>query len=177
MVMKGAGMTQDELYLRATGEFGAALKRIAAAYEADPDQRHDLLQEMHLALWRSFASFAGKCALRTWVYRVCNNVAISKRLRRRVKLRLVSLEELDEIVSGADEPELAAGQTHALARLRRMIRSLDPPDDQVMLLYLEDLDAGSIGEITGLSANAVALRIHRIKTVLARQFRQGECGG
>ena len=43
-----------------------------------------------------------------------------------------------------------------------------------MLLYLEDLDAGAIGEITGLSAGAVATRIHRIK-VLAGAPRQGPC--
>jgi RNA polymerase sigma-70 factor (ECF subfamily) len=43
-----------------------------------------------------------------------------------------------------------------------------------MLLYLEDMDAGAIGEVTGLSARAVATRIHRIKALLARNFRQGE---
>ena len=43
-----------------------------------------------------------------------------------------------------------------------------------MLLYLEDMDAAGIGEITGLSARAVATRIHRIKALLARHFRQGE---
>ena len=43
-----------------------------------------------------------------------------------------------------------------------------------MLLYLEDMDAQTIGDITGLSARAVATRIHRIKALLARHFRQGE---
>jgi RNA polymerase sigma-70 factor (ECF subfamily) len=166
-------MTQDELYLRAVDEFGPVLKRKAQAYEADRDQRRDLLQEMHLAIWRSFATFAGQCSMRTWVYRVCHNVAISTRVRRPRKPPLVSLDELDEAVS-PDEPETAASNAHALARLKSMIRRLDPPDDQVMLLYLEDVDAESIGEITGLSARAVATRIHRIKSLLSRNFRQGE---
>ncbi len=162
-------MTQDELYLRAAAEFGPALVRLARAYEADADQRRDLLQDMHLALWRSFAHFAGQCSLRTWVYRVCHNTAISKRTRRR-KVPLVSLEDLAE-TAGPDDPEIAAGTAHALARLEMLIRRLTPPDDQVMLLYLEDIDAASIGEITGLSARAVATRIHRIKALLSRQFR------
>ena len=55
-----------------------------------------------------------------------------------------------------------------------LIRRLTPPDDQVMLLYLEDVDAASIGDITGLSARAVATRIHRIKAMLSRKFRPGE---
>jgi len=165
-------VTQDELYLRAVAEFGPALARLARAYETDADQRRDLLQDIHFALWRSFASFGGHCSLRTWTYRVSHNTAISARLRRR-KARLVSLQELIETPS-SDDPESAVGNALALARLEILIRRLAPPDDQVMLLYLEDLDAGSIAEITGLSAGAVATRIHRIKAVLSRQFRQGE---
>jgi RNA polymerase sigma factor (sigma-70 family) len=167
--MEGAGMTQDELYLRAAAEFGPALVRLTRVYEADADQRRDLLQDMHLALWRSFAHFAGQCSLRTWIYRVCHNTAISKRARQR-KVPLISLEALAE-TAGPDDPEIAAGNAHALARLEMLIRRLTPPDDQVMLLYLEDIDAASIGEITGLSARAVATRIHRIKALLSRQFR------
>jgi RNA polymerase sigma-70 factor (ECF subfamily) len=165
-------MTQDEHYLRAMAEFGPALARLARTYETDADQRRDLLQDVHLALWRSFAGFAGQCSLRTWVYRVAHNVAISTRLRRR-KARLVSLEALDELAA-PDDPEGAVGNAHLLARLQTLIRRLTPPDDQVMLLYLEDLDAASIAEITGLSAGAVATRIHRIKQLLSRRFLEGE---
>ena len=165
-------MTQDELYLRAMAEFGPALARLARGYEADPDQRRDLLQDIHFALWRSFASFAGQCSLRTWIYRVSHNTAISARLRRR-RPRLVSLEELVE-APAPEDPESAVGNARALARLEILIRRLAPPDDQVMLLYLEDLDAASIAEITGLSARAVATRIHRVKALLSRQFRQGD---
>ncbi|HEY7807708.1 MAG TPA: sigma-70 region 4 domain-containing protein, partial [Croceibacterium sp.] len=47
------------------------------------------------------------------------------------------------------------------------IHRLKPADRQVMLLYLEDLTAAEIGEVTGLSAGAVAVRIHRLKALLA----------
>ncbi|MDA1314615.1 MAG: hypothetical protein O2968_14845, partial [Acidobacteria bacterium] len=50
------GLTQDDLYRWVAGEYGAALDRLAGAYEADVDKRRDLLQEVHVALWRSFAS-------------------------------------------------------------------------------------------------------------------------
>jgi len=165
-------MTQDEHYLHAIAEFGPALARLARAYEPDADQRRDLLQDVYLALWRSFAGFAGQCSLRTWVYRVAHNTAISARLRRR-KARLVSLEELADLAAPGD-PETAAGEAHLLARLQALIRGLAPPDDQVMLLYLEDQDAASIAEITGLSAGAVATRIHRIKQLLSTRFRDGD---
>ena len=163
-------MTQDEHYLRAIEEFGPALVRLVRAYEQDADLRHDLSQDVYFALWRSFANFAGQCSLRTWVYRVANNTVISARLRRR-KVRLVSLEELADIPA-LDDPESAVGDCRVLERLHILIRRLAPPDDQVMLLYLEDQDAASIAQITGLSARAVATRVHRIKHLLSRRFHQ-----
>jgi len=48
-----------------------------------------------------------------------------------------------------------------------------PIDREVILLYLEGMDAAEIGELTGMSARNVATKIHRIKTVLARGFNEG----
>jgi len=42
------------------------------------------------------------------------------------------------------------------------------------LLYLEGMDAASIGEVMGVSAGSVATKIHRIKNILARRFHGGE---
>jgi RNA polymerase sigma-70 factor (ECF subfamily) len=42
-----------------------------------------------------------------------------------------------------------------------------------MLLYLEDLDAATIGEIMGISAGNVRIQIHRVKNILARRFHAG----
>lgn len=158
----------DTQYVQAAAEFGDALVRLARVYEADPDLRRDLLQDIHLELWRSLARFSGQCSLRTWVYRVAHNVAISRSVRKR-KTRLVSLEEIADLPS-AEPEDLAATDAGNVARLYALIRQLLPPDDQVMLLYLEDMDAAGIGEITGLSARAVATRIHRLKAILARNF-------
>jgi RNA polymerase sigma-70 factor (ECF subfamily) len=163
----------DQRYLAAAAEFGPALTRLARAYEDDPDQRRDLLQEVHLALWRSLAVFDGRCSLRTWIYRVAHNVAASHvAKRKRVRTRQVSLDELS-CAADRDDPEATVGERRALARLRDMVRALKAPDSQIMLLYLEDLDASAIGEITGLSAGAVATKISRVKAILAGRFSQG----
>ena len=54
--------SQDELYQKAAQEYGEALARMVCAYEADPELRRELSQEIHLALWRSLAKFNGHCA-------------------------------------------------------------------------------------------------------------------
>lgn len=166
-------VSQDERYRAAAGEFAPALDRLARAYEADPEHRRDLLQDIHVALWRSFAGFDGRCSLRTWVYRVAHNVATSHILAmKRGRQGFTTLDALDE-AAAPDDPEAETGRRRALDRLTVLIQGLAPPDRQVALLYLEDLDAGAIGEVTGLSAGAVAVRIHRLKAVLAARFHQG----
>lgn len=167
--MAQADEHRDAQYRLATTEFGSALVRLARAYEPDVDRRRDLLQDIHLELWRSFAAYEAQCSLRTWVYRVAHNVGISRRIRKR-KLRLVGLDAIADIANEDNTAEQVSA-AHNVARLYALIHRLESPDDQVMVLYLEDMDAAAIGEVTGLSANAVATRIHRIKLILARQFR------
>jgi RNA polymerase sigma-70 factor (ECF subfamily) len=176
--MGGVSQTsaQDEAYAGAITAFGPALERLSRAYEADPDQRLDLLQEIHLALWRSFAHFDGRCSERTWVYRVAHNTATSHMLRRRRSRawRLVSLDVLAARVDPAQlNPEAVVSEREALARITTLVDALAPPDRQVVLLYLEGLDAAAIGEVSGLSPRAVATKIHRLKAILARRFNQG----
>ena len=65
----------------------------------------------------------------------------------------------------------------ALDRLLSLVQTLEPIDRRVILLYLEGVDAASIGEITGLSARNVSTKIHRIKHVLAKRFHEGPSHG
>jgi RNA polymerase sigma-70 factor (ECF subfamily) len=165
--------TQDQRYLEATAEFGASLERLARAYEADSDQRRDLLQEIHLGLWRSFAAWDGRCSLRTWTYRVAHNIATSHAIRRRRHTyAFTGLEELDG-APAPDAAENAAGERHALDRLLALVQELKPLDRQVILCWLEGMDAASIGEITGLSPGNVATKLHRIRSILTQRFHQG----
>lgn len=165
---------QDERFAQAAAQFGPAISRLARAYEAEADARQDLVQDIHLALWRSLAGFDGRCSLRTWVYRVAHNTAAHHIARRRRGRRehLATLEELAALPD-RDDPETAVGDRRAMARLMAMIHQLAQPDRQVLLLYLEDIDAAGIGEVTGLSAGAVATKIHRLKALLARKLNEG----
>ena len=164
-------MSQDVQYQEAANVYGAALERLAGSYEADRDKRLDLLQDIHLAIWRSFEVFAGQCSLRTWIYRVAHNVAASYVIRhRRFSSRpLVSLDEVDDLPAGGDS-EGAFDLQQSLARLREFIQQLNPLERQVILLYLEGTDAAGIAEITGISPGNVATKIHRIKKILAGRF-------
>ena len=137
------------------------------------------MQEIHVALWRSFEAFDGRCGMRTWVYRVAHNVSSTHVIRdrrtysRELSRELVSLEAVESAAAAPQNEAADLDNQRALERLTTLIRRLKPLDRQVIVLYLEGMDAASIGEISGISAGNTATKIHRIKAILARQFHQG----
>jgi RNA polymerase sigma-70 factor (ECF subfamily) len=164
--------TRQSRFEEIVAAYGVALERLARAYEADPETRRDLLQEIFIALWQSLDGFDNRCSLRTWVYRVAHNTAashVSRRLRMKNQF-FVAIEDVPEPADGK-ESENAAVERDALARLYELIHQLRPLDRQVMVAYLEGMDAAATAEITGLSARNVATKIHRIKHILARRFQ------
>lgn len=167
---------REELYREVVSRFGAALERLAVAFELDRERRRDLLQEIHVAIWRSLATFDNRCSLRTWIYRVAHNVAATHVLRdRRERLKqTASLDELEQLPDAGPDPEGAMGERQVFERLDRLIRRLAPLDRQVIVLYLEGTPGAEIAEVTGLSASNIATKVHRIKRVLARGLAQGD---
>src|SRR4029450_2600960 len=111
-------------------------------------KRADLLQEIHVALWRSFRTFEDRCSVRTWVYCIAHNTATSyiTRQRRATLRHLVSLEELDSVADRSNH-DVQDEQRFNVDRRLNFIHHLNPLDRQLMLLYLEDMDAASIAEI------------------------------
>jgi RNA polymerase sigma-70 factor (ECF subfamily) len=164
---------QDQRYTEAAAEFGPALERLAHGYEVHAERRRDLVQDIHLALWRSFRAYDVRCSLRTWVYRVAHNTATTHILkeRRRHDRQWVSLD--DDLPSEAASAEETIYHQQALDRLTGLIQRLKPQDRQIILLYLENIDTAGMAEVTGLTPSHVATKIHRIKARLARLFHQG----
>lgn len=84
---------------------------------------------------------------------------------------LVNLEEL-EVLPDKQQSQFAADQRRNLEQLSILIQRLKPIDRQVIISYLEGMDAVSIGKITGLSPGNVSMKVTRIKSIL-RSFYEG----
>lgn len=163
---------QDASYLRAVEQYGSALQRLSRAAEADADRQYDLLQDIHLALWQSFALFDGRCSVGTWVFRVAHNATASYVYREKRHNRKPIAQADYEQIPDSHCLVGAMEVSDALEKLYRWIRRLKPIDAQVLTLYLEELAAKDIADITGLSAGAVATRISRLKQQLADDFEE-----
>lgn len=167
---------QDDLYRDAGERFAPAIARLARAMERDADRARDLEQDIHAELWRSFARFDGRCSLKAWTFRVAHNVAADHVAAAANRPRPVALDEI-EALPDATDPEREAAESHAIARVRELIRRLGPLDAQVILLWLEGQSGAEIAEVTGLSANAAQVRIHRVKALIASAFAEPTKGG
>ena len=166
------GTAQDRLYAEPPPAQAPATAGLARGVETDADRARDLEQDIHLALWRSLALFDERCALGTWTFRVAHNAAATHIGRGARTAPLVSLDDAGAL-SAPDNPESAMGEAQLLNRIRELVATLKHSDRSVMLLYLEGLEATAIGEIAGLSSANVAVKVHRIKAMLARHFAQG----
>ncbi len=147
--------------------FGPALQRLVRGYETEPQRRAELGQDILLALWRALPTFRGDASLRTFVFRVAHNTAITHVSR---EARVQEPEVLDETVHATSEPgpAAAASRSQQRAKLEAAIRTLRPLDREVVLLHLEGLSNHEIAEITGTSATNVGTRLSRCRDRLHR---------
>lgn len=145
------------------------LYKVAYAYCRQREDRHDLVQEMTIQLWRSFDRFDGRVKYSTWMYRIAMNVAISFYRSERRRIRdAVPIEESGLDIAGADRVMEEVGED--LRTLHRLIGRLDEMTRAIILLYLEGYAHDEIAGIIGISSSNVATRIHRIKQRLQREI-------
>jgi RNA polymerase sigma factor (sigma-70 family) len=163
-----------ETFLRLMGEYQGALARLASAYLNDPADRDDLVQEIATAIWQAIPRFRGDSSERTWLYRIAHNTAItaSGRVRRRFR-RETELNEAEagsawRCPTGVDE-RLVQEQQRALLLAR--IRALPEADREVIVMHLEGLSHGEIGEVTGATVGAIATRLSRIRERLTHELQ------
>ncbi len=135
------------------------LKRIARSYGGADWQ--DLLQEIHLQLWRSRERFRGDSRASTWLYRVALNTAFSFTRGKRITTR-----PLDS----APEQGSAGQPLDPAAILGEFLGELNPARRAILLLYLEGLSHDQIAEVVATSPGAVATTLSRLKRKFEQSF-------
>jgi RNA polymerase sigma-70 factor (ECF subfamily) len=162
-------------FLRLLEEFEPPLRRLTGGYAADAADREDLFQDIAVALWGAIPGFRGESSERTWVYRIAHNTALTWKGKSRRRRHTEREDEAPHThPDGRPHPEQQTLNRERRERLTRLIRAMPPPDRQIVLLYLEELSTRDIAEVAGLSENAAATRLSRIRTRLAERIQQQE---
>jgi RNA polymerase sigma-70 factor (ECF subfamily) len=100
------------------------------------------------------------------VLRVAHNRALALVTRRRITAPIEPL--LDDVVDQGPGPADVVEQRARRKALVDAIRLLSFGQRQVALLALEGLNHDEMGEVLGLNANAIGVRLHRARTELAK---------
>lgn len=157
-------MERETQYERLIREHGPSILRVAAAWESNPVNRDDLVQEIALALWQALPRFRGECSERTLVFRIAHNRALTH-VWRRARSPGVLDGECDVPDSRASPESLAsAGQLRE--RLMAAVRRLAVGRRQVIVMVLEGMSYAEIAEVLGISEGNVAVRAARARQEL-----------
>jgi RNA polymerase sigma factor (sigma-70 family) len=154
-------------YERLWRDHGASLARLASSYELNAHAREDLLQEIRLAIWAALPRFRGESSLRTFLFRIAHNRALTHVCRRK---RNLSSEDSEEIVDRRNGPETAVIESANCSHLMAAIRQLPLPFRQVITLSLEDLSRSEIASVLGISENNVGVRMNRARKLLREKL-------
>lgn len=142
--------------------------KVCYMYASDRDHFQDLYQEVLANLWAGLDSFRGDAAISTWLYRTAINTCVT--FFRRHNTHASSMTSLDvaaDIVS--DDGIDRASQ---LREMYLLISGLDKLDKAIILMWLDERTYDEIAEVTGLTRNNVATRLHRIRQRLICQGNQ-----
>ena len=185
-------MTVSEEFTTSTGQFRGELLAYCYRMLGSAEEAEDLVQETYLRAWRSFDGFEGRSSIRTWLYRIANNVcltAIERRGRRPLpsglggpaedsRAPLVAgpevpwLQPFPTALPGSDfdDPATVAG-TRAGIRLALVAALQYLSARQRAVLILRDVlgwHAAEAAELLGVSTAAANSALQRARAHLAQ---------
>ncbi|ACY15616.1 RNA polymerase sigma factor [Haliangium ochraceum] len=149
------GLTPADIE-RAYRSHGHLVLRRAQVLLGNEAEAQEVLQEIFMALLRDPASFGGRAAMTTWLYRVTTNRCLNRMRNSKTRQRLLDEQMGPEL----GEPRQDSADTWTVARqfLDRM------PDELAQVLVLHAVDGMThkeISDVLGCSRRQVGNLIER----------------
>jgi RNA polymerase sigma-70 factor (ECF subfamily) len=153
-----------------------AIYRFALRMCRDEEAAKDVLQESLIAAAKNLGSFRGDAAPTTWLFTITRSFCGKQRRRRKGEpagYEAIDGDALDQraIVDTARTPEAAAEGKQLDHAITAAIDGLEPTQRDVLVLRdVEGLSASEVGEVLGLSVEAVKSRLHRARVTLRERL-------
>ena len=137
--------------------------KVIRLYVNDEEDEKDLFQEILFQAWKSFPRFDGRSKFSTWLYRVSLNTVLTFKRR---PARVVTHENFESLQVAAEK-----SNTEETEALYLAIRALNEIDRMIISLHLDGYENEEIAEISGLTKNNTAVKLHRIKETLTKKLK------
>lgn len=131
------------------------LYRYLLGFVGEPEQARDLLQETFLRAYRSLASLEDPALLRSWLYRIAHNQAISMLRRSRI-VRWLPFVAMRQVAPAPDRSAIESARvTAALAKVPTELRA------PLLLHLVAGFSYHEVAALLQLTEGAVRMRISR----------------
>ena len=152
----------EKLFIELVRQNERLIYKVCSMYISDEFPLSDLYQEVVYNLWKSFPKFRNECSQSTWIYRIALNTCISGMRKELRKPQHVSIYNLNEYLIAPESMD------ENIKEMYKLIYQLKTVERAIVLLYLEDKSYQEIADITGFTANNVAVKLKRIKEKLVK---------
>jgi RNA polymerase sigma-70 factor, ECF subfamily len=166
----------EQAYHELVAGHGGRLLAVCRRFLGNEEDARDALQDAFFHAFRALPRFAGHCRIGTWLHRIAVNTALMKLRSRRSKpeepiepLLPTFVEDGHQTTPAADwlEPFELLLRRENCERVRQSIAALPTTYRTVLLLRdIEELGTAEVGELLGISQNAVKIRLHRARQAL-----------
>lgn len=176
----------EESHRRAVSQFDAVVRpHFAALYRAAMRLTHsredaeDLLQEVSLRAYPELDRLEKLESPRGWLLRVQYRIFVDEFRRRTRSPFAAGREAADADLAASDDPGPAqlTEQLQRQQQLARVWHELDRKQRALLALHAEGYSLAELEAFTGLSRNAIGVRLHRARARLAKLIRNDSTGG
>ena len=159
-------MSTEQEFIQLLNKHQNIIHKVCSVYMDVYADREDLFQEVTLQAWKAYPNFRGDAKFSTWLYRVALNTAITFFRKEKKQIPTINTEVF------FDNSEFHNPIEEQVQAMYKAIGDLGKIDKALIMLYLEDYNYNDIGEILGISANNVAVKMNRLKIKLKEETQK-----
>ena len=137
----------------------------------NPHDVEEVVQDTFLSAYQGLTQLEDTTKLKSWLAEIARNCA--RQWVRKQRINTVSLDEVGEgVLQTQDSPDEQLTRLEQRELIRRTMETLPQKDREIArAFYLEDASYDELTSTHGLSYNAVAFRLFRIKRQLSKRLR------
>lgn len=160
-------MPSEKEFISLLNQHQKIIYKVCNLYMDKEAGREDLFQEITLQAWKAYSKFRGDSKFSTWLYRIALNTAITFFRKEKRGPSIYTTDTMPEGKQDAYDPI-----EEQVKMMYAAIGNLSKIDKAIVMLYLEDYSYTEIGDMMGITANNVAVKMNRIKAKLKEETQK-----